>query len=179
MGVREWIAAHLDELDFDIVRSGAAFPDMTLRDIDGNEVETEIEFASANFIRHKHDPRGCQLVICWKHNSILPIPIIELSTGIEYEPNQEPSDGDIQMKFDSGEALVPDVLATLSGVPHLVVEFFNLMEKDLKVRSEYSKKMGETRLPLLRIIGEIENHLLSNGLLVEGLSPDSLFKLLS
>ena len=31
-------------------------------------VRIEFEFESRNFLRHRHKPNGCELIVCWKHN---------------------------------------------------------------------------------------------------------------
>ena len=28
----------------------------------------EFEFESRNFLRHGHDPNGCDMIVCWTHN---------------------------------------------------------------------------------------------------------------
>ena len=28
----------------------------------------EIEFHSRNFLQHFHDPKECDLIVCWEHN---------------------------------------------------------------------------------------------------------------
>jgi hypothetical protein len=32
------------------------------------EVRIEFEFRSRNFVVHNHDPKGCDLIVCWEHN---------------------------------------------------------------------------------------------------------------
>ena len=39
----------------------------------------ELEFQSRNFLEHGHDPRGCDLIVCWEHNwPECPLEVIEL-----------------------------------------------------------------------------------------------------
>jgi hypothetical protein len=54
-------------LGFDVQSVQAAFPDCraTWR---GKRARIEFEYRSSNFERHGHDPRGCDLVVCWKHD---------------------------------------------------------------------------------------------------------------
>ncbi|MCU1220155.1 MAG: hypothetical protein JWN42_1352 [Candidatus Angelobacter sp.] len=28
----------------------------------------EVEFESKNFLRHGHDPKKCDVIVCWVHN---------------------------------------------------------------------------------------------------------------
>ena len=32
------------------------------------EITIEFELYSSNFVKHKHDPDKCDLIICWKHD---------------------------------------------------------------------------------------------------------------
>jgi len=46
---------------------------------DGSEKRIEFEYKSSNFILHKHDPKGCDMIICWIDDAEkLSIPIIDL-----------------------------------------------------------------------------------------------------
>lgn len=31
-------------------------------------VTIEFEFESKNFRQHRHDPAGCDIIVCWEHN---------------------------------------------------------------------------------------------------------------
>lgn len=78
---REWLAANIDKFEFDIALSQTDYPDYILKWPDGTIMAAEIEYKSSNFILHGHDPSGCDIVLCWKNNKKLPIPILELSTN--------------------------------------------------------------------------------------------------
>lgn len=56
----------------------ALYPDGVFM-VDGKVTLVEFEYASANFLAHKHDTRGADMVICWEHNQKLDIPVIDLS----------------------------------------------------------------------------------------------------
>lgn len=47
--------------------------------VDGRITLVEFEFASGNFIAHGHDARGADMVICWKNDKKLDLPVIDLS----------------------------------------------------------------------------------------------------
>ena len=58
-----------------------AYPD-ALIEINGLEWRVEFEYSSGNFLDHRHDPWGCDLIICWENSldhELFPIPIIALS----------------------------------------------------------------------------------------------------
>jgi hypothetical protein len=65
----------------------AAFPDCeALREVERGRwqrLRIELEFESRNFLLHKHDPKKCDVIVCWKHNwAECPanIEVIELSS---------------------------------------------------------------------------------------------------
>jgi HB1, ASXL, restriction endonuclease HTH domain len=46
-------------------------------------VRIEFEYKSYNFKLHKHDLKGCDLIICWEHNwSDCPLEVVELKSKI-------------------------------------------------------------------------------------------------
>ena len=54
---------------FDVLISQEPFPDMVLRSPrNGRIVRAEVETRSQHFVMHRHDPAGCDLIICWTHN---------------------------------------------------------------------------------------------------------------
>jgi hypothetical protein len=73
-----------ERLGFVVTLIQGAFPDcyaMRLVDVDRwQPVRIEFEYESRNFLRHLHDPRGCDIIVCWKHNwPECPLEVIELS----------------------------------------------------------------------------------------------------
>jgi len=78
-----------DVFDFKIESIQAGFPDcIARRQIDKDrweELRIEFEHSSRNFLTHKHDPDGVDLIVCWEHDwPECPehIEVIELSTMI-------------------------------------------------------------------------------------------------
>ena len=76
-----------DTFDLQIESIQAGFPDCIARRKVGRnrweEVRIEFEFKSRNFVIHKHDPDGADMIICWEHDwKDCPdhIEVIELST---------------------------------------------------------------------------------------------------
>lgn len=61
--------------DIDIISFDATYPDAMILWKD-NKYRAEFEFMSYNFHTHRHDPKHCDIIICWEDNypnSILPV----------------------------------------------------------------------------------------------------------
>src|SRR3990172_7217343 len=55
------------------------FPDALIKK-DGKEYRVEFEYKSLNFRTHKHDPTGCDLIICWiDDDKYSTLPVVALS----------------------------------------------------------------------------------------------------
>jgi len=72
------------ELGYMVLRVQAGFPDCeAMRRIEGDRwqrVLIEFEYASKNFLLHKHDATKCDLIVCWVHNwPECPVRVLELS----------------------------------------------------------------------------------------------------
>jgi HNH endonuclease len=72
------------QLGFMVLRVQQGFPDVEAlrRAADGvwRWVRIELEFESRNFLLHGHDPKGCDLIVCWTHNwPSCPVEVVELS----------------------------------------------------------------------------------------------------
>ncbi|MBX3381749.1 MAG: hypothetical protein KF805_16775 [Phycisphaeraceae bacterium] len=66
----------------------AAFPDCEAKrkDADGllRRVRIEFEFESKNFLLHKHDVAGCDVIVCWRDNwEGCPLQVVDLSVELE------------------------------------------------------------------------------------------------
>ena len=66
-----------------VLRVQTEFPDVeALRCGDHGRwrrVRIELEFESKNFLLHGHDPRECDLIVCWSHNwPSCPLEVLEL-----------------------------------------------------------------------------------------------------
>lgn len=87
MGVLFLFAAMATQLGFMVLRMQSEFPDceaLRLCDHDRwRRVRIEVEFESRNFLLHGHDPRECDLIVCWTHNwPSCPVEVLELSALI-------------------------------------------------------------------------------------------------
>lgn len=90
LNVREIFAQRAGRLGYRIVESRAAFPDYLL-EYEGRRIFAEAEFRTSNFIRHRHDPARCDLIIVWRHDApFLPVPVLELDTGVIHPPRKGP-----------------------------------------------------------------------------------------
>ncbi|HKW77398.1 MAG TPA: hypothetical protein VJN64_17830, partial [Terriglobales bacterium] len=72
------------QLGFMVLRVQPGFPDVEAlrlcKDGQWRRVKAELEFESRNFLLHGHDPNGCDLIVCWKHNwESAPMEVLELS----------------------------------------------------------------------------------------------------
>jgi len=60
------------------------YPDAIIQINDNTKIRAEFELYSHNFKEHKHDPKACDLIICWKHNwPDCPVKVLELQKIIE------------------------------------------------------------------------------------------------
>ena len=87
-GVILLFAALCHDLGFMIEGIRSGFPDALLRRKNSkgtwNSCHAEFEFKSSNFKLHKHNPKQCDLIICWEHDwSDCPLEIISLKERIQ------------------------------------------------------------------------------------------------
>jgi Homing endonuclease associated repeat len=71
-GVLFLFGALAERLGFLVLRIQAGFPDCEAWRVVGEDrlqrVKIELEHQSLNFLRHGHNPSGCDLIVCWEHN---------------------------------------------------------------------------------------------------------------
>lgn len=77
-------------LGFQVEHLSAAFPDCeAVRELQPGKwqrVRIEVEYESRNFLRHGHPAKGCDVIVCWRHNwPECPgnLEVVELSKEIE------------------------------------------------------------------------------------------------
>ncbi len=72
MGVSMLFAMYARQLGFIIEAVQTAFPDcrakMEIRPGRWQDVRIEFEYESRSFAEHGHDPKGCDMIVCWRHN---------------------------------------------------------------------------------------------------------------
>ena len=71
------------QLGFVVMKVQTEFPDCeAFRHIGDNRwqhVRIEFEYESRNFLKHMHDPKGCDVIVCWKDNwRESPVEVVEL-----------------------------------------------------------------------------------------------------
>jgi hypothetical protein len=86
-GVISLFGAMAERLGFLILKVQPEFPDCEAVRVAGKDrnrpVKIEFEYESRNFLRHMHDPAGCDIIVCWEHNwPECPLEVIELKKEI-------------------------------------------------------------------------------------------------
>jgi hypothetical protein len=87
-GVAMLFALVAADFGFAIEAVQRPFPDCEAQRSIGNgrwqRVRIEFEFLSRNFERHRHDPKGCHLIVCWEDNwgKDAPVKVLELRKAI-------------------------------------------------------------------------------------------------
>jgi HNH endonuclease len=86
-GVISLFGAMAVSLGFLILKIQTEFPDCEALRMAGKDrnrpVKIEFEYESRNFLRHMHDPNGCDIIVCWEHNwPECPLEVIELKKEI-------------------------------------------------------------------------------------------------
>jgi Homing endonuclease associated repeat len=82
-----WMAP---QLGYVVHRLQPEFPDCEAMRLVGEDkcqlVRIEFEFESRNFLKHMHDVKGCDLIICWRHNwPECPIEVLELKKALSFQ----------------------------------------------------------------------------------------------
>lgn len=102
----------VDDLQMYIEEIKPGYPDCIARRFIGKgweRIRIEFEFKSSNFLKHKHDPNGCDMIVCWEHDwKKCHLEVIELKKKInEFEnyPIEKPDDIE-----------VPETLGTVEGI---------------------------------------------------------------
>jgi hypothetical protein len=86
-GVISLFGAMAERLGFLILKVQSEFPDCEAVRVAGKDrnrpVKIEFEYESRNFLRHMHDPAGCDIIVCWEHNwPECPLEVVELKKAI-------------------------------------------------------------------------------------------------
>jgi len=88
----------IEDLNMYIEEIRTAYPDCIGRRFVGRgweRVYIEFEYKSSDFLRHEHDPKECDIVVCWEHDwKDCPLEVIELKEVIKELPSkplQEPN----------------------------------------------------------------------------------------
>lgn len=88
INVRELFAQRASRLGYRILESRAAFPDYIL-ERDGQKLFAEAEYRTSDFLRHRHDLGGCDLILVWEHDvGYMPVPVFELKSSELHPPRR-------------------------------------------------------------------------------------------
>jgi hypothetical protein len=87
MGVLFLFGTVAAQLGFVVTWIRSEFPDCEAMILVGPEkwqrIRIEFEYESRNFLKHMHDAKECDLIVCWKHNwPECPVEVLELSSVI-------------------------------------------------------------------------------------------------
>jgi hypothetical protein len=90
MGVVFLFGVMAKQLGFMVTWMGTEFPDCeaTREAAPGRwqRVRVEFEYESRNFLRHLHDPKECDLIVCWEHNwAESPLEVVELKKALSLQ----------------------------------------------------------------------------------------------
>ena len=92
-GVLYLFGAMSERLGFLMLLVQAGFPDCEAMRVAGENrlqrLKIEIEYQSRNFLKHMHDLKGCDMIVCWEHNwPECPLEVLELKTVLSNQQNQ-------------------------------------------------------------------------------------------
>lgn len=83
LGVILLFGKYCDYLGFEVLDIHAISPDCDARKGHKN-IKIEFEFKASNFIVHGHNPKKCDLVVCWEKDVNLPIEVLELKSALAH-----------------------------------------------------------------------------------------------
>jgi hypothetical protein len=87
-GVFFLFGALAERLGFLALRIQTGYPDCEAMRVVAEDrlqrLRIEVEYKSRNFLMHEHDPKGCDLIVCWEHNwPECPVEVLELRKFVE------------------------------------------------------------------------------------------------
>lgn len=97
----------LEDLNMYIEEVRIKYPDCVARRYTGKgweRIYVEFEYKSSNFKAHEHNPKECNVIVCWEHDWLeCPVEVIELKSLIKELPNkeiEEPEKVTLKTKYD-------------------------------------------------------------------------------
>jgi hypothetical protein len=160
MGVVSLFAQYAQSLGYVIMGIQAAFPDAIVYEIKTDRMlRVEFEYVSKNFHRHKHDPAGCDLIICWEHDwKECPLPVMQLWTIHEKEPVEDLTV--LMRRRDELKASVDRELSELSELRMTKDQAKDYIAEKVKLKrqvSEMEKSVAEHKKARQDYIHELLN----------------------
>ena len=106
-GVLYLFGALSERLGFVVLRVQTEYPDCEAMRVVGDQrlqrVRIEVEYESRNFLRHMHDPAGCDLIVCWENNwPECPLEVLELKSLVGIQRQEIGQDQDLVKRWKSG-----------------------------------------------------------------------------
>lgn len=130
----------VDDLHMYIEEIKPGYPDCVARRFTGKgweKILIEFEYQSSNFKSHGHDPKECNLIVCWEHDwKECPLEVIELKSEILLMPNRlikKPSDT-VEPGLEGTKALLK--LFDTRHVQKNVQNWFSEIERSLRSYDE-------------------------------------------
>ncbi|MBM4241369.1 MAG: hypothetical protein FJ150_06895 [Euryarchaeota archaeon] len=145
----------MEDLNMYVEEIKPGFPDCIGRRFNGRGwelVRIEFEFKSSNFVAHEHNPRNCDIIVCWEHDwPECRLEVIELKDVIKGLPTKSPKRPDIEedeedMNIEIIEADNQDMedLYEKDQVSEKVKDLFETFNKEIKsVNDEIWSKVGK------------------------------------
>ena len=134
-----------DDLNMYIEEIKPGYPDCIGRRYIGKgweRVAIEFEFKSSNFKTHKHDPKSCDLIICWENDwKDCPIEVIELKTEIqdmENYPVSKPETNGLSGKNNT----LDDLFKNMNSNDNVKKWYEQILKKLLEYNSNIWAKIG-------------------------------------
>lgn len=141
----------MEDLNMYIEEIKPGFPDCIGRRFTGKgweEVKIEFEYKSSNFQSHKHDPKNCDIVVCWEHDwTGCPIEVLELKEIIKSLPNPPIKRPDSPVKKLGTKGIDKEITVEthLKKYPEKTKRLFELLNSRIKtISEEIWRKVGTT-----------------------------------
>ncbi|HET9282607.1 MAG TPA: hypothetical protein VFR24_11660 [Candidatus Angelobacter sp.] len=93
-GVLYLFGALSERLGFLALRIQTGYPDCEAMRVVAEDrlqrLRIEVEYQSRNFLKHLHEPTGCDMIVCWEHNwPECPVEVLELRKFVEIADHRE------------------------------------------------------------------------------------------
>ena len=136
-----------DDLNMYIEEIKPGYPDCIGRRYNGKgweKVAIEFEYKSSNFKQHKHDPKDCDIIICWENDwKDCTLEVIELKTEIqdmENYPVSKPETSGSSDKNTTLEALFQNSNSNNNVKKWYEILFKKLLEYNVNIWAKIGKK---------------------------------------
>jgi hypothetical protein len=106
-------------------------------------VAIEFEYKSSNFKQHKHDPKGCDIIVCWENDwKDCPLEIIELKTEIQGMENYNVSRPETEGLSDKNLTL-ENLFGNTNSNDHVKKWYTQIFEKLIEYNADIWAKFGK------------------------------------